>query len=252
MKNLKKIALTTVLITGLTGAGFAIAKNSGGHHGDGQGRYYNGQHSQMNTERREAMQQLRADNPQLFKDLAVKKSAFNAVMRNDNPNAKQASELAGELFELKEKLNAKKDAAGLTRFGMNGMRGGKNMSNMQLDANTIDKLSKFKTDNAKARKNIAMKQVKKTALLKGQNPDPNKIAALTAVIYDHQQALQAKAKTAGLPTNLACPVNGGVNRGGMNGSGMNGGGMNGNGMSRGGMNGGGMNGIDCPRNGKGW
>lgn len=216
MKKIQQIALAAALITGIAGAGTALAYNNNGHNGEGQGhRSYNGggHHQKMTAEDRAAIEQFKTDNAQLFKDVVVTSATLKAVYKNDTPNPAEASKLAGELFDLKEQVKTKREAAGLNKFAMSGKKGSK--GHMKLDEKTVKDLSQFRADNIADRKAIVMKKAAKRAIMVGQNPDPQKVGQLTGEIYDIEQSLQAKAKKAGLPVNLACPMMGGKKGGKM-------------------------------------
>lgn len=108
------------------------------------------------------------------------------------------------------------------------------MYNQQLDPATQEKIDKFFTDTQGLRKDMAVKQAEKMALLQGSNPDPAAVAKLTGELFDLHTAMQDKAVAAGVDQYLG-PMGGGRGCGGGMGAGGCGGGP-GRGMMRGGSN----------------
>ena len=96
----------------------------------------------------------------------------------------------------------------------------------QLDAATQEKLDKFFTDTTEMRKEIAVKQAEKMALMRGDNPDAAMVAKLTGELFDLRNAMHAKAVEAGVDQYLGP-------RGGMGMMMGQGGGMKGKGGMRG-------------------
>ena len=61
-----------------------------------------------------------AETVELRKQVTEKQAVMRAIMQADTPDTTQAGQVAGELFELREKLRAKAQEAGLP-FPMMGM-----------------------------------------------------------------------------------------------------------------------------------
>ena len=99
----------------------------------------------------------------------------------------------------------------------------------QIDPATQEKLDTFFADTQDIRKEIAVKQAERMALLRGENPDPGAAGKIAGEIFDLRTTMHQKAEEAGVTAYLG-PMNG--QRGGRNISG-------GPGMNRGGMNKGG-------------
>ena len=89
-------------------------------------------------------------------------------------------------------------------WGQGGMRGGGGCAGagMQARANMDDatkaKFDTFLTENQVTRKEIQMKQAKKRALMRAENPDADKVAQLTGELFDLRATMHVKAKEAGL------------------------------------------------------
>jgi zinc resistance-associated protein len=130
-------------------------------------------------------------------------------------------------------------AAATTYAGWGQRGGGYGNSNMQapgpqmqMQYNQVDpavreKLDKFFTDTQDIRKEIAVKQAEKMALVRSDNPDPEAAGKLAGELFDLRITMHEKAVEAGVSEYLG-PMNG--QRGGRglqaNGPGMNRGGMN--------------------------
>jgi len=76
------------------------------------------------------------------------------------------------------------------------MQGG--MMYQQLDQETKDKLTKFRTDNQGLRKEIVMKRAEKRAMLNSTNPDPAAAAKVAGELFDLRAAMREKAAAAGV------------------------------------------------------
>lgn len=106
---------------------------------------------------------------------------------------------------------------------------------MQMQYNQVDpaiqeKLDTFFTDTQDIRKEIAIKQAERMALVRSDNPDPEAAGKLAGELFDLRTAMHQKAVEAGVSAYLG-PMNG--ERGGRGFA------ANGPGMKRGGMNQGG-------------
>ena len=69
--------------------------------------------SQMTTELQKAHEKFLNDTVPLRKELTEKNAVMRALMQAGTPDTVKASQVAGELFELREKLRAKAKEAGL-------------------------------------------------------------------------------------------------------------------------------------------
>jgi zinc resistance-associated protein len=68
---------------------------------------------QMNTEMKKIHDKFLDDTVAIRKELAEKNAVMRALMNAGTPDTVKASQVAGELFELREKLRAKAKEAGL-------------------------------------------------------------------------------------------------------------------------------------------
>ncbi|MGE4560393.1 MAG: hypothetical protein AB7E77_09340 [Desulfobulbus sp.] len=106
----KKIMMAAILTSGLTLAiSQAVmaqpAKNGG--HGPQGGKVDNLCQYQMNSEFQKARDKFLTETVAERKALAQKRAEMRAIMKAGTPDTVKASEVAGELFDLREKLRLK-------------------------------------------------------------------------------------------------------------------------------------------------
>ncbi len=107
-----------------------------------------------------------------------------------------------------------------TTFAGWGQRGGGYWNNdmqapgprMQMQYNQVDpavqeKLDKFFTDTQDLRKEIAVKQAERMALVRADNPDPEAAGKLAGELFDLRTTMHQKAEEAGVTAYLG-PMNG--------------------------------------------
>ncbi len=83
---------------------------------------------------------------------------------------------------------------------------------MQMQYNQVDpavqeKLDKFFTDTLDIRKEIAVKQAERMALVRSDNPDPGAVGKLAGELFDLRTTMHQKAEEAGVTAYLG-PMNG--------------------------------------------
>ena len=120
----KKIILAVVLVSAIGAAGLQSAsagpwgggpnKWGGPSCGGDCGNYGYQQAPQTDDQTRNAFLN---ETVELRKTLAVKKAEKRALMLNDNPDAKQVAQLTGEIFDLREQLQAKAQEKGIEKPG---------------------------------------------------------------------------------------------------------------------------------------
>ena len=76
----------------------------------------------------------------------------------------------------------------------------------QLDPAVQEKLDKFFVDTQEIRKEIAIKQAERMALIRGDNPDPAAAGKLAGEIFDLRTTMHQKAEEAGVTAYLG-PMN---------------------------------------------
>ena len=112
----KKIMLATIFTSALTFAisQAALAEPAKTSQGDGKEKpdQYPCQ-VQMGSEMQKAHDKFLTDTVAIRKELAEKNAVMRALLNAGTPDTIKASQIAGELFELREKLRAKAKEAGL-------------------------------------------------------------------------------------------------------------------------------------------
>ncbi len=81
------------------------------------------------------------------------------------------------------------------------------MQYQQLDPAVQEKLDKFFADTQDIRKEIAVKQAERMALVRGENPDPAAAGKLAGELFDLRTTMHQKAEEAGVTAYLG-PMNG--------------------------------------------
>ncbi|WP_136810470.1 periplasmic heavy metal sensor [Desulfosediminicola flagellatus] len=91
----------------------------------------------------------------------------------------------------------------------------------QVDPAIQTKIDNFFTDTQAIRRDMAVKQAEKMALMRATNPDPAALSQVTGELFDLRATMQAKAKEAGVDKYIG-PM-GGRGPGGMGFNGKGGG-----------------------------
>ena len=122
-RTTKNIALAAVLTSGLAFAGTAAIAQSPA---DTTAPVKKPGYRQVDPQMVEKHNAFLASTVELRKQMAEKQAVQRAIMAADTPDTALAGKVAGELFELREQLRAKAQAAGLP-YPMLGMGMGKGM-----------------------------------------------------------------------------------------------------------------------------
>ncbi len=112
----KKMMMAAILTSGLTLAISQAVMAQPEKHGaaDAKGKDVNNPcRYQPNTEMQKAREKFLAETFAERKALAQKSAEMRAIMQAGTPDTVKASEVAGELFELREKLRTKSIEAGI-------------------------------------------------------------------------------------------------------------------------------------------
>ncbi len=209
---MKKIIVSSVLVLGLVAAGVASANWHRGNNGGGYGGNYNnctmqGVSQQFSAEDQKKFIAFQKENVELRRQLTLKKAEQRAMLNSDNPDSAAVSKLSGEIFDIQNSLKEKATAAGIDTSFKGGRGGGKMMGNnnrggmgrMNLDQDTIEKMNQFADDNSAIYKKLTMKQAEQRALMRSENVDPAKAAAVAGELFDLRTSLQEKAEAADVP-----------------------------------------------------
>jgi len=127
---MKKLITATAIMSIISLAGIQAASAHGGKYSNNNdycGSY--GTYDNTYTEKdAEAIEKFRVETNSTRKQIVVKRSELNALLRNDNPDEKKVAKLTGDLYDLKAELETKAEAAGIDnryayRHGPGMMRG---------------------------------------------------------------------------------------------------------------------------------
>ena len=112
---MKKLVTAAAIISVISLAGIQAAS---AHSGNYSNNYdYCGSYSTDNrasTEKdAEAIEKFRAETSSIRREIVVKRSELNAILRNDNPDERKVAKLTGELFDLESEFEAKAEKTGV-------------------------------------------------------------------------------------------------------------------------------------------
>ena len=112
---MKKLITAAAIIGVISLAGIQAAFAHGGYYSNNND--YCGSYStdeRTFTEKdAEEIEKFRAETNSMRKEIVVKRSELNAILRNDNPDEKRVAKLSGELYDLETELNAKAEKTGV-------------------------------------------------------------------------------------------------------------------------------------------
>jgi len=98
--------------------------------------------------------------------------------------------------------------------GMGGSFGRSGIGCQEPDQQTKEKIKAFMTDNKTLRKEMAVKQAVRRAIMMSENPDPEAAAKIAGELFDLRQAMKTKAETAGIGGFIGPRGQGGPRMGG--------------------------------------
>jgi hypothetical protein len=101
---MKKILTIAALIGAISLAGIQIVS--------AHGNYYNNNHGNFSEKDAETIEKFQAETNSARKEIVVKRSELNALLRNDNPDEKKVAKLTGDLYDLETELEAKAEETG--------------------------------------------------------------------------------------------------------------------------------------------
>ena len=132
---MKKTLTAAAILAALTFAGIQTVSahngryfnNNGYGYGYGCGNYFTGNRGYV-PEDQAALEKFREDTAAVRREIVVKRSELDALMRNDNPDETKVAKLTGELYDLETNLDSKAEAAGIDNnynggYGPGMMRG---------------------------------------------------------------------------------------------------------------------------------
>jgi Spy/CpxP family protein refolding chaperone len=111
---MKKLITAAAILGVISLAGIQAASAHGGYSNNYD---YCGSYSTDNrtvTEKdTEAFEKFRTETNSVRKEIVVKRSELNALLRNDNPDEKKVAKLTGDLYDLETELEAKAETTGV-------------------------------------------------------------------------------------------------------------------------------------------
>jgi hypothetical protein len=116
MDKMKKVIATAAIMSMISLAGVQAVSAHGGRYYSSNNDYcgaygtYDNAYTEKDTE---AFEKFQAETNSLRKDIFVKRSELNALLRNDNPDEKKVAKLTGELYDLETELEAKAEKTGV-------------------------------------------------------------------------------------------------------------------------------------------
>ena len=112
---MKKIMTAAALLVAISLAGIQTVSAHGGNYSNNSdycGSFSTDDRNITNTDS-EAIEKFRTETHSTRKDIVVKRSELNALLRNDNPDEKRVATLTGELYDLETELEAKAEEIGV-------------------------------------------------------------------------------------------------------------------------------------------
>jgi Spy/CpxP family protein refolding chaperone len=112
---MKKAIAATAIISAISLAGIqTVSAHSGNYsnNNDYCGNY--GTYDRTYTEKdTEALEKFQSETRSARKEIVVKRSELNALLRQDNPDEKKVAKLTGDLYDLETELDAKAEKTGV-------------------------------------------------------------------------------------------------------------------------------------------
>ena len=112
---MKKLITAAAIMSVISLAGIQTASAHGGNYSNNNdycGSY--GTDDRTFTEKdADAVEKFRVETKSTRKDIVVKRSELNALLRNDNPDEKKVAKLTGDLYDLETELEAKAESTGV-------------------------------------------------------------------------------------------------------------------------------------------
>jgi Spy/CpxP family protein refolding chaperone len=114
---MKKTVTAAALIAALTFVGIQTVSAHGGryysnnNYGGGYCGNYDTDNQGLTEKEQAALEKFKDDTSAVRKEIVVKRSELNALMRKDNPDETKVAKLTGELYDLEADLDKKAEAA---------------------------------------------------------------------------------------------------------------------------------------------
>ncbi len=119
---MKKFVTVAAIISVISLAGIQTASAHGGNYSNNNdycGSY--GTDDRTFTEKdAEAIEKFQTETKSTRKEIVVKRSELNALLRNENPDEKKVAKLTGDLYDLESEFEAKAEETGIRDRYANG------------------------------------------------------------------------------------------------------------------------------------
>ena len=112
---MKKLITAAALIGAISLAGIQTASAHGGYNSNNYDSCgsYNTEDRTFTEKDAEVIEKFRAETNSVRKEIVVKRSELNALLRNDNPDERKVAKLTGELYDLESEFEAKAEKTGV-------------------------------------------------------------------------------------------------------------------------------------------
>ena len=113
---MKKLVTAAAIISVISLAGIQTASAHGGKYYSNNNDYCGsyGTYDKAYTEKdTEALEKFRAETNSVRKEIVVKRSELNALLRNNNPDETKVAKLTGDLYDLETELEVKAEKTGI-------------------------------------------------------------------------------------------------------------------------------------------
>jgi hypothetical protein len=112
---MKKLITATAIISIISLAGIQTASAHGGNYRNNSDYcgYYGTDERTFTEKDVEAIKKFRVETNSTRKEIVVKRSELNALLRNDNPDEQKVAKLTGDLYDLETELEAKAEKTGV-------------------------------------------------------------------------------------------------------------------------------------------
>ena len=118
---MKKVLTAAAILSVLSFAGIPAVSAHGGYNNNyGYCGSYGAENKAYTEKDVEALEKFRTETSAIRKEIVVKRSELNALLRNDNPDEKKVAKLTGDLYDLEAEFEAKAEETGArSRYSYN-------------------------------------------------------------------------------------------------------------------------------------
>jgi Spy/CpxP family protein refolding chaperone len=112
---MKKLVTAAAILSVISFAGIQAASAHGGYNKNGYGYCgsYTSDGSTFAKVDAEVIEKFQAETGSIRKEIVVKRSELNTLLRKDNPDETKVAKLTGDLYDLEAELDAKAEETGI-------------------------------------------------------------------------------------------------------------------------------------------